>query len=591
MRQTFPLLPLSSSSSSPASSSLPPSLLRNTTTLIAIATAAAAALCRCRLPLVAASWPALPRARPPPSVVGRPNLPLRRNTYTRRQSQSRSHHSQGESSRFQQYPPHEQQHHHQWPRIDNTTTTAIIANAMARATRAAKGAGDVVSSTPVKTKAALAPEGRRRSARVVKVEEDAPEVEEQESGSNLPATKTTNGRKKRAAAAMTTDADEDKQQATPKRGKRIKTEPADGDEHVSLAAIKPETPSPARKPARASRGRKVKSEGGTAVKKEEEAEDEDGKDEVKPSASPGKSGSAAAVISPSKAEALQARKLKSYSQYANKSSPFPDFDRPTPEECKLAHKILASIHGPRERAKQEDLKAPSNRAGCGDSPTVLDALVRTILSQNTSDKNSTRAKLSMDDVYGGSDRWDDIAAGGEAKLQKAIQCGGLSVVKSRVIISILRQCRERYGKYSLDHLFDASNDEAMTEMLSFQGVGPKTASCVLLFCLRRESFAVDTHVHRITGLLGWRPPGSSREEAHAHLDALVPDEDKYGLHILLVTHGKKCDECKAGGRSAGKCELRRAFRGAKLKGEAGEAIKEEEEEKAQVKEEGEEEDD
>ncbi|KAH7021313.1 DNA glycosylase [Microdochium trichocladiopsis] len=341
-----------------------------------------------------------------------------------------------------------------------------------------------------------------------------------------------------------------------------------------LSPVKAETPSPRKQATTRGRGR------GRNAKEEAEDDDEDSKQSP---ASPQKLDTA----SPSKAEALQARKLKSYTQYANKS-PFPDFARPTAEECKLAHKILASIHGPRERIKQEDLQAPSNRAGCGDSPSVLDALVRTILSQNTSDKNSTRAKLSMDEVYGGSDQWDAIVAGGEGKLQKAIQSGGLSVVKSRVIISILRQAKERYGKYSLDHLFDATNDEAMTEMLSFQGVGPKTASCVLLFCLRRESFAVDTHVHRITGLLGWRPQGASRDETHAHLDARVPDEDKYGLHILLVTHGKKCDECKAGGRNLGKCELRKAFRGAKLRGEAGKDV--EEEEKAEVKkEEGEDE--
>ena len=270
---------------------------------------------------------------------------------------------------------------------------------------------------------------------------------------------------------------------------------------------------------------------------------------------------------------LRAKKLKSYAQFA-KQSPFPDFARPTPAECKLAHRILASLHGARTRPKQ--VVASTTRAGCGDSPSVLDALVRTILSQNTSDANSTRAKQSMDKTYGRSDKWDAIVAGGEAKLQEAIKCGGLSVVKSRVIISILRQAHEKYGTYSLDHLHDASNDEAMSEMLAFQGVGPKTASCVLLFCLQRESFAVDTHVWRITGLLGWRPKQASRDETHAHLDALIPDEDKYGLHILLVTHGKRCDECKAGGKSLGKCELRKAFAKGKLEGEAGEKVKKEE---------------
>lgn len=270
---------------------------------------------------------------------------------------------------------------------------------------------------------------------------------------------------------------------------------------------------------------------------------------------------------------LQSKKLKTYAQFANQT-PFPDFYHPTPEECKLAHRILSSLHGPRHRPKE--VIASTTRAGCGDSPSVLDALVRTILSQNTSDVNSTRAKLSMDKVYGGSDKWDAIVAGGQAKLQEAIKSGGLSVVKSKVIISILNQAREKYGKYSLDHLHQASSEDAMREMLSFQGVGPKTASCVLLFCLQRESFAVDTHVWRITGLLGWRPKNATRDETHAHLDVMIPDEDKYGLHILLVTHGKRCEECKAGGKNLGKCELRKAFRSEKIKGEAGEDVKVEE---------------
>lgn len=270
-----------------------------------------------------------------------------------------------------------------------------------------------------------------------------------------------------------------------------------------------------------------------------------------------------ASLSPSREQALQAKKLKAYGQFA-KESPFPDFPHPTPDECRLAHQILAGLHG--ERVRPSEVKASATRAGCGESPSVLDALVRTILSQNTSDANSTRAKLSMDAVYGGSDEWAAIARGGQAKLQEAIKCGGLSAVKSKVIIGILHQAKEKYGSYSLDHLFGVSNEEAMEELIGFQGVGPKTASCVLLFCLQRDSFAVDTHVWRITGLLGWRPKSASRDETYAHLDLRIPDEEKYALHILLVTHGRACEECKAGGKIGGNCELRKAFRREKLAG-------------------------
>lgn len=272
-------------------------------------------------------------------------------------------------------------------------------------------------------------------------------------------------------------------------------------------------------------------------------------------------------------KSLSSKKLQAYFTNAGRS-PFPTFKHPTRCEAKLAHRILASLHG--EHIRPKEVIASKSRAGCGDSPSVLDALVRTILSQNTSDKNSTRAKQNMDEVYGGSDQWDAIVAGGEVKLQKAIQSGGLSVVKSKVIISILKQAKAKYGKYTLDHLHQASNEDAMREMLSFQGVGPKTASCVLLFCLQRESFAVDTHVHRITGLLGWRPNNASRDETHSHLDVMIPDEDKYGLHTLLVKHGKVCVECKAGGRNLGKCRLRKTLRQGKIDEEAGEGVHQEE---------------
>lgn len=275
-----------------------------------------------------------------------------------------------------------------------------------------------------------------------------------------------------------------------------------------------------------------------------------------------------ARTAPDRAAALQARKLQSFAAHAGQS-PFADWARPTPRQCRRAHGILARLHG--DRVRPDAVVAPTAAAGCGNSPSVLDALVRTILSQNTSDANSSRAKRAMDAVYGGSDRWEAIVEGGQARLQSAIRSGGLSAVKSKVILGILHQAKARHGVYSLDHLFAASDADAMREMLSFQGVGPKTASCVLLFCLRRASFAVDTHVYRITGLLGWRPPAASREEAQAHLDARIPPEEKYPLHVLLISHGKKCAECRAGGKSLGRCELRRAFGRGRLGAEAVES--------------------
>lgn len=84
----------------------------------------------------------------------------------------------------------------------------------------------------------------------------------------------------------------------------------------------------------------------------------------------------------------------------------------------------------------------------------------------------------------------------EASLEEvtdSIACGGLANVKAKVIKRILGELVERKGgELSLDYLHGMEDLDAMRELVSFDGVGPKTASCVLLFCLGRSSFAVDT---------------------------------------------------------------------------------------------------
>jgi len=117
---------------------------------------------------------------------------------------------------------------------------------------------------------------------------------------------------------------------------------------------------------------------------------------------------------------------------------------------------------------------------------------------------------------------------------------------------LLKEIKGRHGKYSLQHLAlpGVSDTDVMKELQSYNGIGPKTASCVLLFCLGRDSFAVDTHVYRLTRLLGWIPPKADRVMAQAHLDVRVPDHLKYGLHVLLIYHGRRCSGCKNASRDS-----------------------------------------
>lgn len=147
-------------------------------------------------------------------------------------------------------------------------------------------------------------------------------------------------------------------------------------------------------------------------------------------------------------------------------------------------------------------------------------------------------------------------------MVEALKHGGLANKKAKTIQDILGAIKAKHGDYSLQHLTspNLSNSEIMQELISYDGVGPKTASCVLLFCLGRDSFAVDTHVYRLTKILGWVPPKADRVLAQAHLDLKVPDELKYGLHVLLIQHGRACSGCKGGESKGELCVLKKYLR-------------------------------
>ncbi|GAA6006083.1 uncharacterized protein JCM10292_006542 [Rhodotorula paludigena] len=290
-------------------------------------------------------------------------------------------------------------------------------------------------------------------------------------------------------------------------------------------------------------------------------------------------------VKPAGLSAAALKKQQLYTTSRSSGTPFPQWQHPTPEEAKEVCDLLASVHGMPERPKVL-VDRPDAPAGCGQVPSVLDALVRTILSQNTTSKNSTTAKRSMDEVYGRAG-YRAVLDGGQAKLEEAIRCGGLAKNKSKAILGVLQRIEDRNvqekgmkpgeGELSLDWLHELDDEAAMKELISFDLVGIKTASCVLLFCLGRDSFAVDTHVHRITQSLGWLPPNGSvysapdsststtpskskdftrltkttqppsRDQTFFHLDHLLPAHLKYPLHSLIVRHGRGCVRCAANG--------------------------------------------
>jgi endonuclease-3 len=178
----------------------------------------------------------------------------------------------------------------------------------------------------------------------------------------------------------------------------------------------------------------------------------------------------------------------------------------------------------------------------------MDELVLTLLSQNTNDVNSGRAFEALKRRY---PSWQAVLDAPVHELAQTIRSGGLSQQKAPRILAALRRIQAERGQFSIDFLANLPVDEATRWLRSFDGIGHKTASIVLLFCFNKPAFPVDTHVGRVTRRLGLAGPKDSEEKIKAIWESLVPATWYYPLHLNLIRHGReicqarlpRCPEC------------------------------------------------
>jgi endonuclease III len=174
----------------------------------------------------------------------------------------------------------------------------------------------------------------------------------------------------------------------------------------------------------------------------------------------------------------------------------------------------------------------------------ISTLVSTILSQNTSDTNTERAFASLLRRF---PQWDDVVEADTNDMIEAIRSGGLANRKAPRIQEALEEIRDRYGAYSLEPLAALPLDDARDALLSIDGVGPKTAACVLLFAMGRPAFPVDTHVFRVARRLGLITDSTSPVRAHATLEAMMAGDANrtYRVHVEMIAHGRAiCTACR-----------------------------------------------
>jgi len=178
-----------------------------------------------------------------------------------------------------------------------------------------------------------------------------------------------------------------------------------------------------------------------------------------------------------------------------------------------------------------------------DEHSGIEYLIETILSQNTNDVNRDKAFQKLKKKYG--DDWEKVENAPREELIETIRIAGLGPTKAERIQEALRIVREDQDKYSIEFLNAMSVEDGKKWLTDIPGIGPKTAAVILCFHFKKPVIPVDTHVHRISQRFELVPEGCSRTRTHEILEKIVPDDIKYGFHILLITHGR--ETCKARG--------------------------------------------
>lgn len=181
---------------------------------------------------------------------------------------------------------------------------------------------------------------------------------------------------------------------------------------------------------------------------------------------------------------------------------------------------------------------------------AIDELILTVLSQNTNDRNSSEGFRRLKSRF---PTWGDVEKAPATEIAEAIKVSGLSNIKSVRIQNILKRIRRDQGRLSLESLKNWDISRANEYLREIPGVGPKTAACVIAFSFGKPIFPVDTHILRVSKRLGILDPKCTADDAHTILQAVVPPDITYPLHIMMIWHGR--DTCQARNPKCLECTL------------------------------------
>ncbi len=201
---------------------------------------------------------------------------------------------------------------------------------------------------------------------------------------------------------------------------------------------------------------------------------------------------------------------------------------------------------PKGRAKETIARLAEEYPGTERDLCALDhegpfqLLVATILSAQTTDE---RVNLVTPEVFR---RWPtpaDLAKADPEEVESVIFPTGFYRNKAKSLIGL--------GQ-ALDGRFGGEVPAALEELVTLPGVGRKTGNVVRSVAFDLPGLPVDTHVGRISRLLGLTTSEDPVKVEH-ELGALLPPKEWGGFSLRLILHGRKI--CVARRPKCGDCLL------------------------------------
>ena len=171
--------------------------------------------------------------------------------------------------------------------------------------------------------------------------------------------------------------------------------------------------------------------------------------------------------------------------------------------------------------------------------TPLEILVATILSAQTTDERVNIVTKSLFKKYKTPQDYSNVDI---KELEQDIHSTGFYHNKARNLQNCAKMLIEK---------FNAQVPKTMPELLELSGVARKTANIVLYNAYGIvEGIAVDTHVRRLSQLLGLADTDNP-DKIEQELMQITPKEDWMKLTDMLIFHGRqvciarrpKCEVC------------------------------------------------